>query len=343
MRDCNDQLPFATSARHAATAFGAWRQWLFSSAISSRATRLRRSSTNGKWGTRKSSPRRKARWGLDKSVPERYVIYIGNLMKGDFGTSFRTKRPVFDDLKDRLPATLELVICAMIFGTLAGTLIGVVAGAMAQPPDRSWCAVDRTDRILGAGFLVRTDCALHLFGSASLAARPRAARSEIAAAALRHRPLHRRFRPCWTMGQFLRRAGASVASGYRARLGGDGDYFPNGTRQHVGCDGAGLHHHRPRQRRKPDADSIPSRATQRHGAGIDDYRIFICVSDYRRNSHRSRIFVARDRILRRVFGARALDHPGIIGVTIVGALAFLIANLATDIAYVFANPRIRLE
>ena len=43
-----------------------------------------------------------------------------------------------------------------------------------------------------------------------------------------------------------------------------------------------------------------------------------------------------------VDAARALDHPAIIGVTVLGALAFLLANLLTDIAYVFANPRIRL-
>ena len=44
-----------------------------------------------------------------------------------------------------------------------------------------------------------------------------------------------------------------------------------------------------------------------------------------------------------VDAARALDHPAIIGVTIIGALGFLLANLVTDIAYVFANPRIRLS
>jgi peptide/nickel transport system permease protein len=43
-----------------------------------------------------------------------------------------------------------------------------------------------------------------------------------------------------------------------------------------------------------------------------------------------------------VDSARALDHPAIIGVTLVGATAFLFANLVTDIAYSVANPRIRL-
>lgn len=44
-----------------------------------------------------------------------------------------------------------------------------------------------------------------------------------------------------------------------------------------------------------------------------------------------------------VDAARSLDYPAIIGVTIVGGLAFLFINLLTDIAYAYANPRIRLS
>ena len=47
----------------------------------------------------------KARWGLDRSLPERYVIYVGNLLSGDMGTSFITRRPVAQDILYRLPAT----------------------------------------------------------------------------------------------------------------------------------------------------------------------------------------------------------------------------------------------
>jgi peptide/nickel transport system permease protein len=43
-----------------------------------------------------------------------------------------------------------------------------------------------------------------------------------------------------------------------------------------------------------------------------------------------------------VDAARGLDFPAIIGVTIVGGIVFLITNLLTDIAYVAANPRVRL-
>jgi peptide/nickel transport system permease protein len=44
-----------------------------------------------------------------------------------------------------------------------------------------------------------------------------------------------------------------------------------------------------------------------------------------------------------VDAARSLDYPAIMGVTIVGGAAFLLTNLATDIAYAFADPRIRLS
>ncbi|MGE0716773.1 MAG: ABC transporter permease, partial [Alphaproteobacteria bacterium] len=43
-----------------------------------------------------------------------------------------------------------------------------------------------------------------------------------------------------------------------------------------------------------------------------------------------------------VGAARSLDYPAIVGVTIVGSVAFLTVNLLTDIAYAFANPRIKL-
>jgi len=43
-----------------------------------------------------------------------------------------------------------------------------------------------------------------------------------------------------------------------------------------------------------------------------------------------------------VEAARGLDFPAIIGVTIVGGVVFLITNLMTDVAYVIANPRVRL-
>ena len=66
----------------------------------------------------------KQRWGLDRSLPEQYLIYVKNLVTGDLGVSFRTRRPVITDIAERLPATLELVMFAMLFGTISGVAGG---------------------------------------------------------------------------------------------------------------------------------------------------------------------------------------------------------------------------
>jgi peptide/nickel transport system permease protein len=44
-----------------------------------------------------------------------------------------------------------------------------------------------------------------------------------------------------------------------------------------------------------------------------------------------------------VEASRRLDYPAIIGVTILGGIAFLLTNLVSDVAYAFADPRIRLS
>jgi peptide/nickel transport system permease protein len=67
------------------------------------------------------------KWGLDKPLPEQYIIYLGNLLQGDLGTSFKTKNPVASDLKDFLPATIELSICSFIFAILLGLPLGIIS------------------------------------------------------------------------------------------------------------------------------------------------------------------------------------------------------------------------
>jgi peptide/nickel transport system permease protein len=71
----------------------------------------------------------KARWGLDKSYPEQYLIYVKNLLHGDMGTSFHTRKPVREDLAERLPATIELTFAAMVLATVVGVGLGVIAAA----------------------------------------------------------------------------------------------------------------------------------------------------------------------------------------------------------------------
>ena len=73
----------------------------------------------------------RVRLGLDRSLPEQYVRYLANLLHGDFGDSFKTRRSVREDLGIFLPATLELVIAAYALALCIGIPAGIVAGAQA--------------------------------------------------------------------------------------------------------------------------------------------------------------------------------------------------------------------
>lgn len=75
-----------------------------------------------------------AKWGLDKPLYEQYFIYASNLLKGDFGTSIRTGRPVLDDLKHYFPATLELSIVAMMIAIVLGVSFGILSAIFQNKP-----------------------------------------------------------------------------------------------------------------------------------------------------------------------------------------------------------------
>jgi len=66
-----------------------------------------------------------AELGLDKPIPVQYAIYLGDLLRGDLGWAFHTGRPVVEDIKDRLPATLELTLAALLVAILTAIPLGV--------------------------------------------------------------------------------------------------------------------------------------------------------------------------------------------------------------------------
>jgi peptide/nickel transport system permease protein len=66
-------------------------------------------------------------FGLDLPLPVQFGHYVRDVVVGDMGTSLFTQRPVADDLLERLPATFELAIYAMVLAILIGVPLGVVA------------------------------------------------------------------------------------------------------------------------------------------------------------------------------------------------------------------------
>jgi peptide/nickel transport system permease protein len=74
--------------------------------------------------------------GLDKPLPVQYAIYMKDLLHGDLGISIGTKRPVLDEITGRIPATLELLIVAMLIAILVGVPLGVLsARSQGRPLD----------------------------------------------------------------------------------------------------------------------------------------------------------------------------------------------------------------
>ena len=130
--------------------------------------------------------------GLDKSLPEQFVLYVRDLTRGDLGRSLTTGQPVRADLLARLPASLELTVCGLVFAVAVSLPLGMLA---ATRPG-SW--VDHLSRVLdhrrrvAADLLHRAPARLRLLLSARLgpgAARP--ARRRLFAARRDHRLLDR--------------------------------------------------------------------------------------------------------------------------------------------------------
>lgn len=82
------------------------------------------------------------KWGLDKPLYQQYLIYLGNLIHGDMGTSFKTSNPVSKDLLEFLPATIELSIASFIFAVIVGLPLGIISAVKSG----SW--IDQVTRVI---------------------------------------------------------------------------------------------------------------------------------------------------------------------------------------------------
>lgn len=80
--------------------------------------------------------------GLDKPIVIQFLIYLNNVIHGNFGTSLLTSHPVIDDIARVFPATLELAT----LGTIIGVVIGIPLGVFAAVKRGSW--VDQIARVL---------------------------------------------------------------------------------------------------------------------------------------------------------------------------------------------------
>lgn len=65
--------------------------------------------------------------GLDRPLPLQYLVWLGKAVRGDFGDSLREFRPAREAVLERLPATLQLGIAAWVYALLLGWPMGVLS------------------------------------------------------------------------------------------------------------------------------------------------------------------------------------------------------------------------
>jgi peptide/nickel transport system permease protein len=66
-------------------------------------------------------------YGLDQPLPVQYAKWMGHVLRGDLGRSLRTRRTLTEELKLRLPVTIELTLLAGVIGTIPAIAVGVLA------------------------------------------------------------------------------------------------------------------------------------------------------------------------------------------------------------------------
>lgn len=74
------------------------------------------------------------KWGLDRPLHEQYLAFVRNLARGDLGTSINTRRSVTTDLAHFMPATIELATAAIVFALTLGLPLGIFAAIRRDGP-----------------------------------------------------------------------------------------------------------------------------------------------------------------------------------------------------------------
>lgn len=83
----------------------------------------------GSYATPENVARLNRDLGLDAPLVERYFIWLGNMLTGDFGRSYSLNRPVLDEITERFSATLILAGVSFVLCSILGILAGVVSAA----------------------------------------------------------------------------------------------------------------------------------------------------------------------------------------------------------------------
>jgi len=99
----------------------------------------------GTFATAELVAEQRTKMGLDRPLATQYVLFIRQAILGDWGRSYHEGRPAFTLVIERLPATLELAVAAIVTTTVLSLVLGSLAARRAQSP---------LDRAIGAASLL---------------------------------------------------------------------------------------------------------------------------------------------------------------------------------------------
>jgi ABC-type dipeptide/oligopeptide/nickel transport system permease component len=282
------------------------------------------------------------KYGLDKPLPTQYFIYVKKLLSGDAGTSFVTKQSVTADLGKRLPATLELTFVSMIIAIVGGVLIGVL---VATRHNKLTDHAGRLFSLIGSSVPVYwSGLVLLLIFSVKLGWLPGPGRLDSRSAkpadvtgfytidalldgnlakfweALRHLVLPASVLGWGVMGTVSRIVRASMLD----VLGQD---YVRTARAKGARESTVVFRHALRNALIPAMTIVGFSVAYLLTGAVLVESIFSWpgIGSYS------------------VKAAQTLDFPAIMGVCLLGGLAFLVANFVTDLGYALADPRIRLS
>lgn len=66
-------------------------------------------------------------FGIDKPIHAQFIDYLGRILRGDFGVSLRTSRPVLPDIMERLPLSFQLATLALVIATAIAVPLGIAS------------------------------------------------------------------------------------------------------------------------------------------------------------------------------------------------------------------------
>jgi peptide/nickel transport system permease protein len=93
-------------------------------------------------------------YGLDQPLPVQYVRWMGHVLRGDLGQSLRTRRPLTEELRLRLPVTIQLTLMAAILGTIPAVTMGIIAAVKRNSPADYLATVGTLLGISAPNFLI---------------------------------------------------------------------------------------------------------------------------------------------------------------------------------------------